>query len=139
MLYNSEHLGDEMAIGRRVLVEDPGILSVCASEILSKGSGRMGSGPKGLPGGVLFAVFRPLIVRPLSIWNRGIGDPRAKKFSQSKARRRFCSAFLSVEPLLEIRARLPGQPLPAPCSGSCCRHRMSNRIALPRECPTKLT
>src|SRR5271154_4015336 len=136
MLYNSEHFGDEMLIGIRVEAE-------ALEARFVNGSICSESGSQGLSGGMLFTALRPLSVRPLSIWNRAIGDPRAKKFSHSKSRRRFCSLLLSPKPLLDMRWRVPGRALPrldaGPCSASLCRHRMSNRIALPRECPTKLT
>src|SRR5271170_3155183 len=114
MLYNSEHSGDEMLIGIRAEAE-------ALEARFVNGSTCSESGSQGLSGGMLSIALRPLSVRPLSIWNRAIGDPRAKKFSHSKSRRRFCSLLLSSELLLDMRWRGPGR------ASSLCRHRMSNR------------
>lgn len=97
-----------------------------------------GSGSNGLVGIVSVGIdverWRPLMVRPFSIWNIAIGEPRQKKLSQSKSSlRSFCSPIVFVESFVDALRRL------FLSLASRCLHSMSNKIALPKEWPQRLT
>lgn len=97
-----------------------------------------GSGSNGLVGIVSFDTdderWRPLMVRPFSIWNIAIGEPRQKKLSQSKSSlRSFCSPIVLVESFVDALRRLFFS------FASLCLHKISNKIALPNEWPQRLT